>query len=495
MNNNQDFITTNQDDNIDDSDISDAHYQVLLSLFDNLSADIQTSIKKKLQLSRDLRISKFNQNLVMQLPKHMLLSFKSKNLSESLRLPLHQKFYVFDVNKKEKYCYTNLNEIDLTPFEVSKVKAFPTKLHVMLEPKNSIKITNNIFDLWINPELWKNFGYALNQLRDIILENKRANATIEFDDGYEKEVQVSFESNDSYGLELNDRILLKLLSPEFILGIKLCLEEIPSHDDTDKIKSITFNFSIDLGGRREFLDIIQNSEKMFVNNIIPIFNLFDDFSTTQVLDGRYDKIPLIHPEETNTKPFYVHQIWVNDKNYKNYHNHIISEYIFHKHIGKLSYYPSNIQSSVQSIKKVFAKAFWTQNSTHEQLVRISTNSFSMLGSYFDVISYKRDFKPNVLSHVDQIVQLFRAFSDLDIRKTDGFYFALEFLYGSSNHDDYKKFRSAVKTIDYDYYSNTIHIVSNHQSKNNYLKYVSGVVADFFYANSPQVIEIRVFVEN
>ena len=229
-------------------------------------------------------------------------------------------------------------------------------------------------------------------------------------------------------------------------------------------------------------------------DIIPIFNLFEAYSTAQKVDERYDKIPLLHAEDSSARACYVQQVWINNQPYKEYYNHTVSEYIFHKHIGKLSYSPNNINEALDVSKKIFAKVQWTQKDTHGHLIKITTNSFITQNTQFELVVMKPEIKLNSFRHIDRVVQVFRAFSDLDIRNKDGFLLALKFLYGEEYGEKYQFFKSVVKEIEYDYVNDILIIHANYQHYYDYLYYIAHVVARFFYINSPQVIEIKVMVK-
>ncbi|GGG04636.1 MULTISPECIES: type VI secretion system baseplate subunit TssF/IglH [Cysteiniphilum] len=519
-------------------DLSDDHYQVLTHLFEALGKDIQSNLVAQLRSERDYRLSRYNQNLLMQLPKHMLIAVKSKIKKACLSLEPKERFDVYDIQAKKQFHYSNLSEVNLTCFKVNHVDLTTTSTQVSLQTDAPTELNHNVFDLWINPLLWKQAEFKLCQLKEMLLKENKIKVRVIYDDGTQKEVLATVYNSDAYTLGLNDKTRLDLLSPEFSLKLSIELSQIPVTETTAKVKEMMLMFPVGIYDRADFFELISQKDRLFITNIIPLFNLFEAYSTSQKIDQRYDKIPLLHPEDPEARACYVHQVWVNnqpsaiptnlsrldksrspendfrnlfsnkpfnhrlsesfsagttDQPYKDYYNHTVSEYVFHKHVGKLSYSPKDINEALDIEKRIFAKVEWTQKAEHGSLIKVSTNSFTTQSAHFELIALKSELRLNSFRHIDRVVQVFRAFSDLDIRNNDGFLLALKFLYGEENAERYQFFKSVIKAVNYDHVSNVLVIEAAYPHYYAYVRYVANVVTRFFYINSPQVVEVKVFV--
>ncbi|WP_151192510.1 type VI secretion system baseplate subunit TssF/IglH [Cysteiniphilum sp. JM-1] len=474
-------------------DLSDDHYQVLTHLFEALGKDIQSNLVAQLRSERDYRLSRYNQNLLMQLPKHMLIAVKSKIKKACLSLEPKERFDIYDIQAKKQFHYSNLSEVNLTCFKVDHVDLTTTSTQVSLQTDAPTELNHNVFDLWINPLLWKQAEFKLCQLKEMLLKENKIKVRVIYDDGTQKEVLATVYNSDAYTLGLNDKTRLDLLSPEFSLKLSIELSQIPVTETTAKVKEMMLMFPVGIYDRADFFELISQKDRLFITNIIPLFNLFEAYSTSQKIDQRYDKIPLLHPEDPEARACYVHQVWVNNQPYKDYYNHTVSEYVFHKHVGKLSYSPKDINEALDIEKRIFAKVEWTQKAEHGSLIKVSTNSFTTQSAHFELIALKSELRLNSFRHIDRVVQVFRAFSDLDIRNNDGFLLALKFLYGEENAERYQFFKSVIKAVNYDHVSNVLVIEAAYPHYYAYVRYVANVVTRFFYINSPQVVEVKVFV--
>ncbi|WHN66600.1 type VI secretion system baseplate subunit TssF/IglH [Cysteiniphilum sp. QT6929] len=475
-------------------DLSDDHYQVLTHLFEALGKDIQSNLVAQLRNERDYRLSRYNQNLLMQLPKHMLIAVKSKIKKACLSLEPKERFDVYDIQAKKQFHYSNLSEVNLTCFKVDHVDLTTTSTQVSLQTDAPTELNHNVFDLWINPLLWKQAEFKLCQLKEMLLKENKIKVRVIYDDGAQKEVLATVYNSDAYTLGLNDKTRLDLLSPEFSLKLSIELSQIPVTETTAKVKEMMLMFPVGIYDRADFFELISQKDRLFITNIVPLFNLFEAYSTSQKIDERYDKIPLLHPEDPEARACYVHQVWVNNQPYKDYYNHTVSEYVFHKHVGKLSYSPKDINEALDIEKRIFAKVEWTQKAEHGSLIKVSTNSFTTQSAHFELIALKSELRLNSFRHIDRVVQVFRAFSDLDIRNNDGFLLALKFLYGEENAERYQFFKSVIKAVNYDHVSNVLVIEATYPHYYAYVRYVANVVTRFFYINSPQVVEVKVFVK-
>lgn len=475
-------------------DLSDDHYQVLTHLFEALGKDIQSNLVAQLRSERDYRLSRYNQNLLMQLPKHMLIAVKSKIKKACLSLEPKERFDVYDIQAKKQFHYSNLSEVNLTCFKVDHVDLTTTSTQVSLQTDAPTELNHNVLDLWINPLLWKQAEFKLCQLKEMLLKDNKIKVRVIYDDGAQKEVLAMVYNSDAYTLGLNDKTRLDLLSPEFSLKLSIELSQIPVVETTAKVKEMRLVFPVGIYDRADFFELISQKDRLFITNIISLFNLFEAYSTSQKIDERYDKIPLLHPEDPDARACYVHQVWVNNQPYKDYYNHTVSEYVFHKHVGKLSYSPKDINEALDIEKRIFAKVEWTQKAEHGSLIKVSTNSFTTQSAHFELIALKPELRLNSFRHIDRVVQVFRAFSDLDIRNNDGFLLALKFLYGEENAERYQFFKSVIKAVHYDHVSNVLVIEAAYPHYYAYVQYVANVVTRFFYINSPQVVEVKVLVK-
>ncbi|WP_119343072.1 type VI secretion system baseplate subunit TssF/IglH [Facilibium subflavum] len=489
-----DFLTESMDQEKSDDDLSDGHYQLLTNTFMQLSKNIQEDIRHYLREEQDYRLSRYNQNLLMPLPKHMLVNTFLSMKNMSLDLEAQQSFDVYDISAKRHFIYTTQSQVIINNFKVTTDDTAQSEIfYVTLQPKTPAKLDRCAFELWINPALWSKLEYRLAQLKSALFHNEKIWVELYYDDGSTHHCQAHLE-DIRYTLPMNDVVRLMLTSPEFFLGFKVVLDQMPIFSDAKLIKAVCL-FDVSALKRGEIREFSAFKDNLFKNNIIPLFNLYEGYSSAQKLDDTYDKIPLIHAEDPSARAFYVHQVWENNQLYKEYYHHIFSEYVFHKHVGKLGFYPKNIKESVTQSKKVFVKAMWSQNVTHGHLLKLSSNAINAAQTRYELVCLKPGVSINNFRYVDRVVQVFRAFSDLDMRNKDAFLIALKFLCGAEYIDIYQKFKSAVRSIEYNAVSNGIIIEVQQASDFAFVEHIANVISTFFYVNSPQAIQVNTQVAN
>ena len=476
-----------------ETDLSDAHYRLLSTAFENLSKNIQIEIQQNLLEERDTRLSRYNQNLLMALPKHLLIKAGRKFKRLLIDVDVNQRFQVYDAQTKKNFIYTTRSETVLTSFKVSNVNISLNKIEILMKLDYGRTLDNASFDLWFNPALWEKLNFRLLLLKNMLLEKKHVHIKLNYSNGKDY-LCIGHLENIEYALAPNDNIRLMLVSPEFQLGFKVVLDQIPVVDESLSVVGMTCLFEATLSSHEQLLELLQYKDRLFESNIIPLFNLYEGYSSTQRLDDKYDKIPLINAEDPDAKPCYVKQIWVNNQLYKKYYHHIQSEYVFHKHTGKLSFYPKNLKEEIQKNKKIFANITWMQSSQHSRFLKITSNAIAISDSRFELIIIKPEVKINDFQSTDQATQIFCAFSDLDIRQQYGFLTALKFLCSEEHQHFYQQFKKQVSKISYDEMCGSLKIIVKHQDHMAFVEYVSNIVAQFFYINSPQVIAIKTFVE-
>lgn len=475
------------------TDLSDAHYRLLSNTFEHLSKNIQIEIQQNLLQEREARLSRYNQNLLMALPKHLLVKAGRKFKRLLIDIDVNQRFQVYDSKAKQNFIYTTRSEVILNAFTISHANISLNKLEVSMKLDYGRTLNGTAFDLWLNPALWEKLNFRLLLIKNLMFEKKNLQVKLSYNNGKDHLCMAHLE-NIEYTLAPNDNMRLMLVSPEFQLGFKVVLDQIPVVDDSLYIVGMTCLFEMTLPNQEQFLELLQYKDRLFESNIIPLFNLYEGYSSTQRLDDKYDQIPLLNAEDPDAKPCYVKQIWVNNRLYKKYYHHIQSEYVFHKHTGKLSFYPKNLKQEIQKNKKIFANITWMQSSQHGRLLKITSNAIAISDGHFELITVKPEVKINDFQSTDQAIQIFRAFSDLDIRKQYGFLTALGFLCSEEHKHVYQQFKNEVSKISYDELCNSLKIIVKNQSHTAFVTYVADVVAQFFYINSPQVIAIKTIVE-
>ena len=116
-----------------ETDLSDAHYRLLSTAFENLSKNIQIEIQQNLLEERDTRLSRYNQNLLMALPKHLLIKAGRKFKRLLIDVDVNQRFQVYDAQTKKNFIYTTRSETVLTSFKVSNVNISLNKIEILMK--------------------------------------------------------------------------------------------------------------------------------------------------------------------------------------------------------------------------------------------------------------------------------------------------------------------------------------------------------------------------
>lgn len=475
----------------DEIDLSEAHYNYLLNKLEGLSDKIKSEVKKNMTKEREYQLFRYNQSMLIFIVKHILVKANYKVGNFSTDMVHTQKFQIFDIEKSKEFIYSLQSDVKLTSLELTDMKIDVDKYIVNLSPKKPVKLDRYAFDLWLNPVLWNKFHYKLLSLKKNLLLEPHikikivyVNDSIEYIDGKFEDVL--------YGLSINENIRFKVVSPQFNLGLRVVFKKMPDQRDV-KIKNIELNLSFFHFIKSGLSDLSIVKEKLFSTNIIPLFNVFDSYSISHKLDDKYDSIPIVNPTNIDAKPINVLQVWLNNKLYEEYYNHITSEFFFHNKKQVLSYYPSDIVSSIKRRKKIYVKALWTENSEHGSLVNIKSNSFVTSEIRYDLLILQKEISATNLLSIDIIVQIFRAFSDLDIRKIHSILIALEFLCGDEYAELYKSFRNEIDKVEYDASCNKLTFFIKNKSNTYFVEYMSDIISTFFYVNSPLAVQVDVFV--
>lgn len=477
----------------EDSDLSESYYNLLLTELDKLSNKIQDEINNNMVKQRENQLFRYNQSLITSIPKHILVKANYKVSNFSANINIDQKYQIIDMEKNKNFTYITQSNVTLTSLNVRSAEKEMGKYLIKLAPQKPVSFDGVVFDLWINPELWDQFNYKLAFLKRHLLMTPNIRMNIIYTNGSIEHCNARVENINNV-LPLNDNVKLRLFSPEFDLGLKIIAES-TTHQSQSSIQNIELEFELKHFIKSGLLDLSIPKDKLFTTNIIPIFNLFDDYSISQKLDEKYDEIPLLHPTNSDAKPLSVLQVWLNSNIYEQYYNHTASEFFFHKLTQKLFYYPKDIAESITKRKKVFAKVLWTENSDHGSFLDVKSSAFVTSSKIrYDIVCYKKDIDIMQPSSLEQVIQIFRTFSDLDIREYDSVFVALRFLCEEKHLSLYKKFRKEVDTINYNSKENTLNFFVKNKRSVYFVEYVTEIISDFFYINSPQMIKVNVFTK-
>ncbi len=474
-------------------DISEEHYTTLLSSFRSLGESIQRNIKNQILTQRKIRISKYNQHLLLRLPKHILVKVKSRISAVSINLGLNQHFNILDIESKNHFNYTTQSNVSITAFDVIDVAINASTTVITLESDKSVTLNDNTIDIWVNPDLWSYAGYKLSHLKDSLLQCNGCIIRAYTSKNEYTTCKGHFEDGLSYALNENDNSLFKLSSPEYCLGLKIVFDELPQFLTETPIGIIEIEFVLEQREITSISESISNIKELYKTNIVPLFNVYEGYSSRQTLDIKYEEIPLINAEDAKSKPFYVNKLWINNIEHADYCNPVESECIFHKQTGMLIYSPKERKKAIKEVRSFYAKVLWTQDAEHGNQLNISTNAIAASHLRLELLNIK-SAKTNMPSDsLEDIVELFKSFTDLDIRKPKDFMFALKYICGDNNTDIYQEYNASTLSLEYTAYNNTLNIQVAHQSQKEFVYYISKVLAEFFHANTPQVINLLVSV--
>lgn len=475
-------------------DLSEAYYHLLLTEIDNMREKMQSDIINNLTKQKNNQLFRYNQALFSFVPKHALIKTSYKVNNFSTRVDLGSKYQLNDLKQGNKFTYTTQSDVVLTSLDVSELESNTDDLMVYLTSKKGVKIENAIFDLWINPEIWGKFTYNLLSFKKRLLDESKFKAIVKFVDGTIDYCDVKL-TDICNGLAVNDYIKLRLFSPQFYLGMSFSITNYSFYNKPavkNIILSIPGKFLYESGMK----DVRLHDNKLFTTNIVPLFNLFDDYCVSQKIDGKYDGIPLIHPRNTSAFPLSVSQVWKNKHLYEAYSDHTVSEFYFHKLEAKLFYHSDDIVDDLVKNNSVFAKVFWTENEEHGDFIDIKPNNFVSSMVSFKLISAKKSLNIIQTPILEPVIQVLKSFSDLDIRNKESIFIVLQFLCEGldSGEEIYSRFKNAIESIDYCSVNNTLNYVLNNRNDLHFIEYVAHIISEFFYVNSPQMIKINCLVK-
>ncbi|WP_108651621.1 type VI secretion system baseplate subunit TssF/IglH [Dongshaea marina] len=474
-------------------DISTENYEYLEKLFVELSHDIKDSVLKQMEYDKELNLLKFNQHLLLNLPKHVLVKSEARLSHASFAVDYKSKFEVLDIDENERFTYSNLCDVFLSSFNVVDVSKERNNYIINLSSDAPVRINNtesNYIDIWVNPLLWCPEDYRLMDLKERVLSKKSVQVKLTDELGDTYIVAAHFEDQSCYSLPLNDLFKLKLISPEFFLGMRLVIDDYPWDTNNSKFSSMQCYFEVDFDNDIQLMSF--NSNPLFVTNIIPIFNLFEGYSVSKSIDKTLDNIPLICRDDNKAIAKLVQKVWINNHSYEEYYDPSESEFFFNPYKSLMSYCPKSI--SLDKYKKVFVKGLWMQGGVHSDRLSIKTRSFICSNNDFVILHSKDGALLNKYEDLNAMTKVLDNFTDLDIRKHNGFLFALSFLFGYQHQNSYNRFLRSIDTICYDTYLNKLVITSNYQQDISFIRYVSAVIVEFFTANNPLMVKFAVQVK-
>ncbi len=475
-------------------DLSESYYHLLLTEIDNMREKMQFDILNNLEKQKNNQLVRYNQSLFSFVPKHVLIkkSYKANNFSTNVHSG--SKYQVNDLKKGGKFTYTTQSDVVLTSLEVTKLESNADDLLVYLTSKKGVKIENAIFDLWINPEIWDKFTYNLLFFKKLLLDESKFKAIVKFIDGSIDYCDVKLTDTCSE-LAVNDDIKLRLFSPQFYLGMSFSIANYSFYNKPE-VKNIILSIPEKLLYKSGMKDIKLHENKLFTTNIVPLFNLFDDYCVSQKVDEKYDGIPLIHPRNTSAFPLSVSQVWKNKHLYEAYSDHTVSEFYFHKLEGKLFYHPDDIVDDLVKNNSVFAKVSWTEHEEHGDFIDIKPNNFVSSRGSFKLISAKKSLNIIQTPILEHVIQVLKSFSNLDIRNKESIFIVLQFLCEGldSGEDIYIRFKKAIESVDFCSFNNTLNFILNNRNDLHFIEYVANIISEFFYVNSPQMIKVNCLVK-
>ena len=392
---------------------------------------VNYSTNKAIESSKNFMVQKrmdqfyaFYPYFFHHIPNHALIEASSPATDTFLDFELNE---VFRLNiERETFQFKVLNAFTLSPFQVSCCYFDDKLLTIELENQRTFKLNRNRFQLNLNPLVLEN--HEIYHLRNALIQAESTNLIL-FATDKEKpiEVPVKLNLNTELALDSNQKIMLETISQCLFSQFLIELQDLPEEQDYEKML---------LEIKCQEIAHLPNPfpSLAFRTNLLPIINLFSDYSIDFDCDYSRETYAIKHLKDTefylptrlhnvfyNKEAIYPESLNLNDntsynlKFEKTGHLRIGFDNIDVTQLGKS--YPVQVYAEWTQAKSADVQK---KNYTLEPLSRT-------LGNLKYKIIYNYGFKRNALfEHAENILKIFNVINSSGISR-DIFIAILELL--------------------------------------------------------------------
>lgn len=355
------------DDNLK-QDITFSEAAVLAETFGDVAKNIKSELDDRIiSYSRSL-LHKYYNNLFYYIPKHCMLGIEGGN-TKGYKIAPDEQFYIYDKKNQNSLLYTPRIETNILPAEKAKtIRVNDNTIAVEIEFNKSFDY--NRFTLWLEPHLVDKKSYSMDLFLNDILNLKATDmfAKVEYVNGAKAIKNITL-SKLKLQLKPIEVLAASIHSKSLTRGFDVEIENLFSYK-SDEVKKIVLYFKVDTNSYR-----LYEFEDLFKINILPVFNLFDDYSYSFYTNRLLSQVKLSHNQDKNAIPTSIISIYENNKliDFDNFYFSGINEYYFNVSKQKLDYnmvFPNLVNKSDNT--KVHLYATWTQDIEISNFIEVSS---------------------------------------------------------------------------------------------------------------------------
>lgn len=350
-------------------DITSSETAMLTETFSNIAQNIKTELDDRINNYSNSLLYKYYNNLFYFIPKHCLLQIEDSNYS-SYRIVPDEQFFIYDKKSERSLTYTPRMETNILPAEkVQCYKVNDNNLAVKIRLKNSFE--HDSFNLWINPNLSNRENYSIDGFLEEILNSKITDifAKVIYSDGSEA-IKKIFLSKLRYQLKPIENIAIEIHSRSICHGFNIKIENLFSYK-SDEVKLITLYFKVNVSAYG-----LHEIDDLFKINLVPVFNLFDDYSYSFYVNKLLSQAVIKHDQDVSAIPVSINSVYENNKiaEFNNFYFEGANEYYFNVSKHNLDYnvvFPDLANRNNNT--KIHVYATWTQNLDLSNLIEVNSS--------------------------------------------------------------------------------------------------------------------------
>jgi hypothetical protein len=465
--------------NDENQDITLSEAAVLTEIFSDIAKNIKTELDDRINNYSNSLLYKYYNNLFYFIPKHCLLEIEDSNYS-SYRIVPDEQFFIYDKKSERSLTYTPRMETNILPAEkVQSYKVNDNNLAVRIRLKNNFEYDS--FNLWINPNLSNYESYSIDGFLEEILNSKTTDifAKVRYKDGSEA-IKKIFLSKLRYQLKPIENIAMEIHSRSICHGFNIKIENLFSYK-SDEVKKITLYFKVNVSAYG-----LHEVENLFKINLVPVFNLFNDYSYSFYANKLLSQTAIKHSQDTSAVPISINSVYENNKvvEFNNFYFEGVNEYYFNVSKHNLDYnvvFPD--LANRKNNTKIHVHATWTQDLDLSSLIEVNSSLIASTQCKIkpiNILPSKSNFDQSsatIFNLVDKLVS-----NNIYVKST--FLSILTLLDLSKDKIDH--FAEIIQDISVDVTSNHLTIItSNKYSKESkfFLRSILRVVCQFININS------------
>lgn len=344
----------------------------------------------------------------------------------------------------------------------------------------------------INPELWQQFSYKLNSLKNYLLSLDNIDVFFYKNSNFLTKTTAKIIDDSNYILGCNDLIALKLHNPKLNLRLSLQFNNLIKIESLEEISSITVKIPVNSS---DILDIstMLIKKNLFINNQIVLFNLYEGYSKINSLSHFVSDYSLYENKYSNMQIYDVLKLWKNNIEYESFLNIHETSIYFNRQTNKLVY-EHDIIENLEKKNKIFIKGLWYQNIPHNTKVKIIPVGLVIQGAKYKPQDIYESYEHYITEDISTVIGTLKGFFDLNLKKWHNYIYLLEYIFKNSNKQILvSEIKNQTQNFQYSEHNKTITIFISHRELRPFIDYFAQLLREFWYKNIPYHINVNIKV--